>query len=162
MHVSGIARTAVSFSGDILNNSESNKTYLSDNVSNFFAMSLRCMLEWFILYLHSKLSFIIDFSLIFYEIHYFSLNSGLFVLFSFDQFKLRQYIFQIYSFFIEYDIHPVPCNIQCKKQLHLKFLIFIVLGCAEIVPDWLLMPNSEQFELPDLIRMVAGELCALL
>ena len=34
-HVSGIARTAVSFSGDILHNSESNKTYFSDNVSNF-------------------------------------------------------------------------------------------------------------------------------
>ena len=35
MHISGIARTVVSFSGDILNNSESNKTYFSDKVSNF-------------------------------------------------------------------------------------------------------------------------------
>ena len=32
---SGIARTAVPFSGDILSNSESNKTYFSDKVSNF-------------------------------------------------------------------------------------------------------------------------------
>ena len=34
-HVSGIARTVVSFSNDILNNNESNKTYFSANVSNF-------------------------------------------------------------------------------------------------------------------------------
>ena len=33
--VSGIARTAVSFSDDIQNNNESNKTYFSANVSNF-------------------------------------------------------------------------------------------------------------------------------
>ena len=32
-HVSGTARTAVSFSDDILNNNESNKTYFSANVS---------------------------------------------------------------------------------------------------------------------------------
>ena len=35
MHVSGIAKTAVPFSGDILNKSKSNRTYFSDNVSNF-------------------------------------------------------------------------------------------------------------------------------
>ena len=35
MHVSGTARTAVPFSDDILNNNKSNKTYFSDNVSNF-------------------------------------------------------------------------------------------------------------------------------
>ena len=34
-HVSGIARTAVSFSGYILNNRESNKIYFFDSVSNF-------------------------------------------------------------------------------------------------------------------------------
>ena len=38
VHISGIARTAVSFSGDILNNSESNRTYFSDKVSNFLIM----------------------------------------------------------------------------------------------------------------------------
>ena len=35
VHISGIARAAVSFSDDILNNNESNKTYFSANVSNF-------------------------------------------------------------------------------------------------------------------------------
>ena len=35
VHVSGIARNAVSFSDDILNNNESSKTYFSANVSNF-------------------------------------------------------------------------------------------------------------------------------
>ena len=35
VHISGIARTLVSFSGDILKNSESNNTYFSDKVSNF-------------------------------------------------------------------------------------------------------------------------------
>ena len=35
MHVLGIARIAVSFYGDILNNSGSNKTYFSDSASNF-------------------------------------------------------------------------------------------------------------------------------
>ena len=35
MHISGIAKTAVPFSADILNKSESNRTYFSDNVSNF-------------------------------------------------------------------------------------------------------------------------------
>ena len=44
------------------------------------------------------------------------------VLFSFNQFKLRQCIFQIYSFFIAYNIHPVPCNFQCKSS------IFKILG----------------------------------
>ena len=34
-HISGIARTAVSFSNDILNSNESNKTYLSASVSKF-------------------------------------------------------------------------------------------------------------------------------
>ena len=35
MHVSGIARTVVSFSNDILNYNESNKIYLSASASNF-------------------------------------------------------------------------------------------------------------------------------
>ena len=35
MHVSGTARTVVSFSGEILNNSKSNKKYLSDKASSF-------------------------------------------------------------------------------------------------------------------------------
>ena len=35
VHVSGIARTVVSFSDDILNNNESNKTYFSASASNF-------------------------------------------------------------------------------------------------------------------------------
>ena len=35
VHISGIARTAVSFSNDILDNNKSNKTYFSANVSNF-------------------------------------------------------------------------------------------------------------------------------
>ena len=34
-HISGTARTAVSFSGVILNNNESNRMYLSANVSTF-------------------------------------------------------------------------------------------------------------------------------
>ena len=34
-HVSGIARTVFSFSDDILNNNESNKTHFSAHVSNF-------------------------------------------------------------------------------------------------------------------------------
>ena len=40
VHISGIARTAVSFSGYILNNKESNNTYFSDNASNFFIADL--------------------------------------------------------------------------------------------------------------------------
>ena len=39
-HVSGTARTAVSFSGKILNNSESNRMYLSANVSIFLIAAL--------------------------------------------------------------------------------------------------------------------------
>ena len=39
-HVSGTARTAVSFSGVILNNSESNRMYLSANVSTFLIAAL--------------------------------------------------------------------------------------------------------------------------
>ena len=35
MHVSGIAKTVDSFSDDILNSNESNKTYLSTSASNF-------------------------------------------------------------------------------------------------------------------------------
>ena len=35
MHDSGTARTAVSLSGYILNNSKSSKTYFSDSASNF-------------------------------------------------------------------------------------------------------------------------------
>ena len=34
-HISGNAKTTDSFSGDILNNNESSKTYFSANVSNF-------------------------------------------------------------------------------------------------------------------------------
>ena len=40
MHVSGTSRTAVSFSDDILNNNESNKTYFSANVSHFLITNL--------------------------------------------------------------------------------------------------------------------------
>ena len=40
VHTSGTARTAVSFSGVILNNSESNKMYHSANVSTFLIVSL--------------------------------------------------------------------------------------------------------------------------
>ena len=36
------------------------------------------------------------------------------------------------------------------------------MGCAGIVPDWLLMPNSKTTELYDLIRVMAGDLCAVL
>ena len=39
-HVSGTARTADSFSGVILNNSESNRIYLSANVSAFLIAAL--------------------------------------------------------------------------------------------------------------------------
>ena len=39
-HISGTARTAVSFSGVILNNSESNRMYLSANVSTFLIAAL--------------------------------------------------------------------------------------------------------------------------
>ena len=35
VHISGTARTAVSFSGVILNNSESNRMYLSAHISTF-------------------------------------------------------------------------------------------------------------------------------
>ena len=41
MHVSGIARTVVSFCDDILNSNESNKTYLTANVSNFLIADLK-------------------------------------------------------------------------------------------------------------------------
>ena len=52
MHVSGIARTAVSFSGYILNSRESNGIYFSDNVYNFFMAvlelgSLFCNKYWY-------------------------------------------------------------------------------------------------------------------
>ena len=40
MHVSGTARTAISFSGVILNNSESNRMDLSANVSTFLISAL--------------------------------------------------------------------------------------------------------------------------
>ena len=40
-HISSIARTAVSFSGDILNNSESNKAYMLPNKS----MCINCILH---------------------------------------------------------------------------------------------------------------------
>ena len=40
VHVSGIAGTAVSFSGVILNNSESSRMYLSANVYIFLIASL--------------------------------------------------------------------------------------------------------------------------
>ena len=40
VHVSGTARTAVSFSGVILNNRESNRMYLSANVSTFLIAAL--------------------------------------------------------------------------------------------------------------------------
>ena len=40
VHTSGIASTVVSFSGVILNNSESNKTYHSANVSIFLIAAL--------------------------------------------------------------------------------------------------------------------------
>ena len=40
VHVSGTARTAVSFSGVILNNSESNRIYLSANISTFLIAAL--------------------------------------------------------------------------------------------------------------------------
>ena len=39
-HISGTARTAVSFSGVILNNSESNRMYLSANISTFLIAAL--------------------------------------------------------------------------------------------------------------------------
>ena len=35
MHISGIAKTAVPFSGGILSKSDSNRTHFTDNVSNF-------------------------------------------------------------------------------------------------------------------------------
>ena len=40
MHVSGTARTVVSFSDDILNNNKSSKTYFSAKVSNFLIVTL--------------------------------------------------------------------------------------------------------------------------
>ena len=40
MHISGTARAAVSFSGVILNYSESNRVYLSANVSTFLIAAL--------------------------------------------------------------------------------------------------------------------------
>ena len=40
MHISGTARTAVPVSGVMLNNSESNRMYLSDNVSTFLIAAL--------------------------------------------------------------------------------------------------------------------------
>ena len=40
VHISGTARTAVSFSGVILNNNESNRMYLSANVSTFLIAAL--------------------------------------------------------------------------------------------------------------------------
>ena len=40
MHVSETARTVVSFSGVILNNSESNRMYLSANISTFLIAAL--------------------------------------------------------------------------------------------------------------------------
>ena len=40
VHVSGTAKTAVYFSGVFLNNSESNKMYLSANVSTFLIAGL--------------------------------------------------------------------------------------------------------------------------
>ena len=47
-----MARTAVSFSGHILNNKESNNTYFSDSASNFFIAdlelgSLFCNKYWY-------------------------------------------------------------------------------------------------------------------
>ena len=39
-HVSGTARTADSFSGVILNNRESNRIYLSANISTFLIAAL--------------------------------------------------------------------------------------------------------------------------
>ena len=39
-HISGTARTAVSFSAVILNNSESNRMYLSANISPFLIAAL--------------------------------------------------------------------------------------------------------------------------
>ena len=39
-HFSGTARTAVSFSGVILNNRESNRMYLSANISTFLIAAL--------------------------------------------------------------------------------------------------------------------------
>ena len=40
VHISGTARTAISFSGEILHNSESNRSYLSANVSTFLIAAL--------------------------------------------------------------------------------------------------------------------------
>ena len=40
VHISGIARSAVSFSDEILNNSESNRMYLSANDSTFVIFAL--------------------------------------------------------------------------------------------------------------------------
>ena len=40
VHISGTARTAVSFSGEILNSSESNRMYLSANISTFLIAAL--------------------------------------------------------------------------------------------------------------------------
>ena len=40
VHVSGTARTAVSFSGEILNNSESSRIYLSASISTFLIDAL--------------------------------------------------------------------------------------------------------------------------
>ena len=40
-HVSGIARTAVSFSEVILNNRESSRMYISANISTFLIVSLK-------------------------------------------------------------------------------------------------------------------------
>ena len=40
VHVSGTARTAISFSGVILNNRESNRIYLSVNISTFLIADL--------------------------------------------------------------------------------------------------------------------------
>ena len=39
-HISGTARTAVSFSGVILNNSESNRMHISANISTFLIAAL--------------------------------------------------------------------------------------------------------------------------
>ena len=41
-HSSGIAKTAVSFSGLIFNSEESNRTYLSDKASSFFIANFEC------------------------------------------------------------------------------------------------------------------------
>ena len=40
VHVSGTARTVVSFSGVILNNRETNRIYLSANISTFLIVAL--------------------------------------------------------------------------------------------------------------------------